>query len=257
MGIGLVPIILSCLHLLPHQSRLIRLSAIPALWFGLATVIAGLHGVCVVIFLFGDARQLYPWELVRPSISSPIELNRQASRTSIPYVIDIKEGPDTTEGPQKKLRSYPSLAELGYDQWKEDAETPHRSRASSDATRNLNHDGGGEYYSPNSAVPLTKQISPTSPTATHPDPAVAFDFDSLPLPPGMAFPEWMSSTGAPSETSKKSKWSWAISERTMFAPLTKVFDPVVTRAQWQIVIRSCVLAIPISAGLAGISMSIP
>ena len=73
IGVGLVPIILNSLtegHTW-HQ-RLTRLSSIPALWFGFATLIAGFHGVCVLIFLFGDARQLYPYELCRPNISSPI-----------------------------------------------------------------------------------------------------------------------------------------------------------------------------------------
>jgi hypothetical protein len=73
IGIGLIPIILNSLNQNHtwHQ-RLTRLSSIPALWLGFATVIAGLHGVCVLIFLFGDARQLYPYELRRPNISSPI-----------------------------------------------------------------------------------------------------------------------------------------------------------------------------------------
>ncbi|KAG9040424.1 hypothetical protein FS842_003032, partial [Serendipita sp. 407] len=98
IGLGLLPIILTSLPytpsgpnnnnnnpnatitpaataLHPHRpwsTRLERLSSIPPLWLGFATLIAGLHGVCVVIFLFGDARQLYPYELKRPRISSPI-----------------------------------------------------------------------------------------------------------------------------------------------------------------------------------------
>ncbi|KAG8869266.1 hypothetical protein FRC20_001845 [Serendipita sp. 405] len=94
IGLGLLPIILTSLPYTPSgpnnpinnnhpnatmspphrpwSTRLERLSSIPPLWLGFATLIAGLHGVCVVIFLFGDARQLYPYELKRPSISSPI-----------------------------------------------------------------------------------------------------------------------------------------------------------------------------------------
>ncbi|KIM32050.1 hypothetical protein M408DRAFT_15021 [Serendipita vermifera MAFF 305830] len=73
IGIGLIPIVLNSLardH--TWQQKLNRLASLPALWFGFATLIMGLHGVCILIFLFGDARQLYPYELRRPNISSPI-----------------------------------------------------------------------------------------------------------------------------------------------------------------------------------------
>ncbi|KAG8811755.1 hypothetical protein FRC17_002335, partial [Serendipita sp. 399] len=92
IAIGLLPIILTSLPYMPagpnnnhnnnnaihhHYRRpwskkLERLTSIPPLWVGFATLLAGLHGVCVIIFLFGDARQLYPYELKRPPISSPI-----------------------------------------------------------------------------------------------------------------------------------------------------------------------------------------
>jgi len=57
------------------ESRWIRLTAIPGLWLGLTIVIAALHGVCMMIYIFGDLRQLRKFELRRPPISRPRPLS--------------------------------------------------------------------------------------------------------------------------------------------------------------------------------------
>lgn len=56
----------------PHLSRTARLASIPVLWLGFFALLAGLQGVCVVIFLFGDVRQLHAYELAKPRISPPL-----------------------------------------------------------------------------------------------------------------------------------------------------------------------------------------
>lgn len=55
----------------PH-GRLIRLAAAPGLWFGLTILIASLQGICLMIYVFGDLRQLRKFELARPAISRPL-----------------------------------------------------------------------------------------------------------------------------------------------------------------------------------------
>ncbi|KAG1716060.1 hypothetical protein ID866_1086 [Astraeus odoratus] len=55
----------------PH-GRLIRLTAFPGLWLGLTILIASLQGICLMIYVFGDLRQLRKFELARPTISRPM-----------------------------------------------------------------------------------------------------------------------------------------------------------------------------------------
>ena len=75
------------------KNRWLRLLAVPGLWLGLTIVVASLHGVrvpgpsfekiktqiqtpqvCMMIYIFGDLRQLRSFELARPSISPPQRL---------------------------------------------------------------------------------------------------------------------------------------------------------------------------------------
>ncbi|EIW81406.1 hypothetical protein CONPUDRAFT_144195 [Coniophora puteana RWD-64-598 SS2] len=70
---GLVPLVLETGNwtMGPH-SRLMRLVSLPGIWLGLTILIASLHGVCIMIYVFGDIRQLRKFELERPPISRPI-----------------------------------------------------------------------------------------------------------------------------------------------------------------------------------------
>jgi len=51
-------------------------------------------------------------------------------------------------------------------------------------------------------------------------------------------------------------WEWN-KERAVFSPLTKVLDPVITRTQWEIVMRSALVALVISIVVACASLGIP
>jgi hypothetical protein len=51
-------------------------------------------------------------------------------------------------------------------------------------------------------------------------------------------------------------WEWN-KERTVFSPLTKVLDPIVTRTQWEIVMRSALLALVISIVVGCGSLGLP
>ena len=70
-----------------------------------------------------------------------------------------------------------------------------------------------------------------------------FDFDSLPDPAKTPRPESSAASFG--------------SSSPMFAPLTKVLSPLVTRAQWEIVMRSGFVSIFIAAVLQVIVLFIP
>ncbi|EKM49495.1 uncharacterized protein PHACADRAFT_265007 [Phanerochaete carnosa HHB-10118-sp] len=54
-----------------HASRWWRIFALPGMWLGLTIFISALYGVCMMIYIFGDLRQLRSFELSRPAISNP------------------------------------------------------------------------------------------------------------------------------------------------------------------------------------------
>lgn len=53
------------------STRWARLAAFPAMWLGIACMLAALNGVCLGVYIFGDLRQLHKFELARPPISGP------------------------------------------------------------------------------------------------------------------------------------------------------------------------------------------
>ncbi|RPD62442.1 hypothetical protein L226DRAFT_544245 [Lentinus tigrinus ALCF2SS1-7] len=57
------PILLA--NFLTGGSRWWRFSALPGLWLGLTIVISAMYGVCMMIYVFGDLRQLRSFELAR------------------------------------------------------------------------------------------------------------------------------------------------------------------------------------------------
>ncbi|KAG2343303.1 hypothetical protein BDR05DRAFT_963264 [Suillus weaverae] len=55
----------------PH-GRWWRLSAFPGMWLGLVLLFSSFNGVCLMVYVFGDLRQLRKFELARPAISRPL-----------------------------------------------------------------------------------------------------------------------------------------------------------------------------------------
>ncbi|OAX35911.1 hypothetical protein K503DRAFT_858330 [Rhizopogon vinicolor AM-OR11-026] len=70
---GILPLALTSDHWrgAPH-ARWWRLTAFPGIWLGLLVLIASLNGVCMMVYVFGDLRQLRKFELARPAISRPL-----------------------------------------------------------------------------------------------------------------------------------------------------------------------------------------
>ncbi|KAI0304439.1 hypothetical protein B0F90DRAFT_1254829 [Multifurca ochricompacta] len=66
-----------------QRARWLRLLALPGLWLGLTVLVASMHGVCMMVYIFGDLRQLRKFELSRPRISPPKPLDSISSRPPI------------------------------------------------------------------------------------------------------------------------------------------------------------------------------
>ncbi|BGP39931.1 hypothetical protein JCM10450v2_003910 [Rhodotorula kratochvilovae] len=58
-ALGLIPTIVCCVL---DKSRGWRAFGLPLWWFGTVVAVGGFGKTCLVIYLFGDNRQLYPWE---------------------------------------------------------------------------------------------------------------------------------------------------------------------------------------------------
>ena len=65
-----------------------------------------------------------------------------------------------------------------------------------------------------------------------------------------------STTGLRRRINAVKDWEWN-KERTVFSPLTKVLDPIITRTQWEIVMRSCLVALAISLVVGLGSLGLP
>jgi len=70
-------------NLAGDRERWLRLLALPGLWLGLTILVASLNGVCMMVYIFGDLRQLRKFELSRPRISPPKPLDASSSRPQI------------------------------------------------------------------------------------------------------------------------------------------------------------------------------
>ena len=83
MLLGSLPPLL--VNFLAGKERLFRLLAIPGMWLGLTIMLASLHGVCMMVYIFGDLRQLRKFEMSRPPISRPQMLSNPRTRPIISY----------------------------------------------------------------------------------------------------------------------------------------------------------------------------
>lgn len=77
---GVIPLLDTAVVNQYTQPRWVRFVAWPGLWLGLTILIASLHGVCLMVYVFGDVRQLRKFELSRPPISPPQPLTAPRKR---------------------------------------------------------------------------------------------------------------------------------------------------------------------------------
>ncbi|KAF8753245.1 hypothetical protein RHS01_07069 [Rhizoctonia solani] len=238
-AVGLAPVLVSILQ--GRGGRALRVAAIPIFWLGAWITIMSLHGVCILIYLAGDSRQLYPYELARPKITAPISKPQPAS---ISYSEDKprndieKSGGATNQVlhvdlEQGHMGSYSSASTLG-------KHSRHYS------TSSMGHDCS----IPTSVNNLIQQ--PNAAAGLAAPQRWSFDFDALPSP-------------GPNASADPNQWGSALPTRSdrnfgsipTFGPLTKVLSPIVTRAQWEIVVRSAIMGVVVAAILGAICLAIP
>lgn len=241
MSVALAPLLLS---ILGGRSRWIRFAALPCLWLGITTIIGCLHGVrrifsrlrhdsddhlkiCIVIYLFGDARQLYPYELARPC-SSPTPTERNAE-----MVPELKTSPSLSHYDEdvKGIVVSPSIR----------PESPTKALSTPGSSPPPTSAG---FISP---FLYTQQLyrsdSDATPT-TSSSPATIFDFDALPPPSAHLSPEALAGKA------KRDKVP-------TFTPLTKILSPEITRAQWEIMVRSAILGLILAIALGAACIAVP
>lgn len=250
--VGLAPVLMSILR---GESRYVRLAALLPFWFGAMTAIAGFHGVCIVIFLFGDARQLYPYELARPKLPCTIPVMEPLS---LPM-------PVTTAGGGGGKPWDGSVSGSSYIDEKAMPMSP-----MSTAVAHTPELGGGEtvrHSGSGSAetVPETAGFIPTyEPSISGQSHAASTSGGSSSMGSGSPYKFDFDALPGPSASFRKSK-DWTLEdeksstfrERTVFASLTKVFSPIVSRAQWEIIVRSSLLGVLVALVLGGICFAVP
>ncbi|CAE6375439.1 unnamed protein product [Rhizoctonia solani] len=260
LAIGLAPVLVSILQ--GRGGRALRVAAIPIFWLGAWITIMSLHGVCILIFLFGDARQLYPYELARPKITSPITQSQRATVSSEAKSRDDSEkSGDVTNQvhlhvdlEQGHMGSYSSASTIGKQS---------RHYSTSSMGHNDHHTRGQSCELTAMASPQTVAIPPTSAHNLIQQPNIeaeptaspqrwSFDFDALPAP-------------APNASANPDQWGSTVPSRPdgnfgtipTFGPLTKVLSPIVTRAQWEIVVRSAIMGVVVAVILGAICLAVP
>jgi hypothetical protein len=140
IGIGLIPIFLSIFN---RRTRLIRLAALPFFWFGCTVLLSALRGICLGIYFFGDARQLYSFELARPPISYPLSCK---STSDIESTIHQPE--------DQKLVPEPSLARsVSVESVPPSTYTKGSPLGSEPITEIIVQDNGPRFSTDNSALP--------------------------------------------------------------------------------------------------------
>lgn len=252
IAVGLAPVLMSVLR---GENRWVRLAALFPFWFGAMTAIAGFHGVCVVIFLFGDARQLYPFELCRPTLPAIQPL----APLSLPLPATAKSDAASTNDDSRS--SYDVAKTGSVSPWGDDKAIP-MSPINGQVESTVNHSNTyrgspsfdnlpetagfirSTYYEPSITATSTNAHTSTAGGSSSAAP-YKFDFDSLPQ------------TNAKRQDSDNKHWSRFLPKRGVFTSLTKVFSPVVTRAQWDIVMRSAILGVLVALVLGGICIAIP
>ncbi|KAG8763265.1 hypothetical protein FRC11_004952 [Ceratobasidium sp. 423] len=313
--IALAPILAS---ILGNKPRVLRLAALPILWLGATVFLSSIHGICFVIYLLGDARQLYPFELARPPISSPRPINDHPPQHIPPSISGFTFGhayTNSTSGNESfgireksyPIRGPPMTGSIPSPLTPTDIyisspfpespvgvpstlTSPPRARHARDfSTSGISVASIPTIppYSPSPSSPFDTApfIAPWDPSVWNPDQTQdtkggsrqdgvratiasmpAFDFDGLPGRRRVIPPQRSVSMKLPTE-STGSRIHRAIDRFSskhgrkrstpFIAPLTRIWSPVITRAQWEIVMRSAAFGLVFAAIITGIVLAVP
>ncbi|KAF8599088.1 hypothetical protein BDV93DRAFT_547118 [Ceratobasidium sp. AG-I] len=273
IAIALAPLLMSVLR---HQGRWVRFGMIPPLWMGLTVMLCSLNGICLVIYLMGGSRQLYPFELARPPISAPLAPSPyQCSFNTAETLHDVKslqpclyppspsttslsppgllvQGPYATDGrsaengqantytlpPVRPVSSLGNLFEFetaGFIPAQDQDTASMYSSADAESTlAPLSTNCGSE--------PSTGRFSGTT--------KLFFDFDSLPVKTldATSGPSTLRSVRGPGPKGLLS---------AVFGPLTQIKSPAVSRAQWEVVVRSMAVSALVALVVVAVLVAAP
>ncbi|KAF8597517.1 hypothetical protein BDV93DRAFT_610379 [Ceratobasidium sp. AG-I] len=316
VGTGLLALVPILASILGGKPRALRLAALPLLWMGATIFLSSIHGICFIIYLLGDARQLHPFELARPPISSPRPLNAPAPVHIPPAIsgftlghaytgstasagsMNMREKGYPIRGPSMADSAPSPVTPSGILVSSPFPESPsvlptsvtappraHHSRNISTATSVMSFPTIPP-YSPALSSPFDTApfISPFDPNVLHQDaaqqvkqapwhaprPSVpSFNFDELPGRRRVIPPQRSSSLNAPPRepmTSRLKRFAMRFSRgpssprkasTPLIAPLTRVWSPLITRAQWEIVMRSAVVGLMFAGVVVGAVLAVP
>jgi hypothetical protein len=277
-----------------------RFASLPLIWLGSTFVMASLHGVCFVIYLFGDARQLYPYELARPSFESMSRTNLSQSAIDLPA-----EKPKSETNVIFPTSSTSSLKQRQGTQVDEEAAihgiqvtpvlteqqppaTPATDKAKSVTSLQANvldvvapfttsepppdadpsvHFRVVEGETSDNYLPFIRSARSSTAPAFKDRLGITWSFEQIPRTRtksnSSSTPPRNESTLAESLSEKDrvttaSGPAWAFSKNSpVLCPLTGVQSPIVTRAQWEVAVKSMITSIVFTAALGAAILAIP
>ncbi|CAE6469997.1 unnamed protein product [Rhizoctonia solani] len=270
MAIALAPLMVSRFS---EHNRYIRFGMIPPLWLGFTVFLSSINGVCLVLYLMGGSRQLHPFELIRPDISAPVRHESQspyqASLVTLDSTHDAKVPPMSSSA--SSFVQYPSATDAlqatrppgnfsappnvyvlpqirpstPIMQLRFEFETAAFIPSQEDdcaATSDQASTYGESTIADSTSAPSAATRSSTT--------KLVFDFDALPTK------TLTSTTGPPVLRAAGGKGIKRLITRT-FGPVTRVRNPVISRAQWEVAIRSMVVAATFALTVSGVLVAAP
>ncbi|KAH7313225.1 hypothetical protein B0J17DRAFT_724541 [Rhizoctonia solani] len=271
IAIALAPLMVSRFS---DRNRYIRFGMIPPLWFGFTVFLCSVNGICLILYLMGGSRQLHPFELIRPSISEPIpqgpQSPSQASFTTLDTVDDAKvqpissgatsfvQYPTRTHNPQ----SARALAPVNLDSRSDIYVLPRIRPATPIMGTDFRFETAGFIPSQeddiatisdaSTYVESTMAPSTSAPSGGGRSSATqfTFDFDTLPN-------KTLNSTSGPLTLGAAHGKGVKGLFTKIFGPVTSVRSPVISRAQWEVVIRSMAVAALVALIVSGVFVAVP
>ncbi|KDQ19547.1 hypothetical protein BOTBODRAFT_170629 [Botryobasidium botryosum FD-172 SS1] len=243
VALGLIPLWLS---LFCGKSREYRLIGIPLFLLGFLMFLATKNGICLIIYSFGYARQLYAWELPRSKHGDPPPLRLTMSAPAPAFgqpspIISI------TSPPSAHLRPESPAADVTIT-------TSRTSASPRNSTSSITSDGSDHGIVISEAFPCEFSVSLPAPPLK-----ASSRRDSLPPSPvGSSGPPPLARTfsGIPVEAFTVAK-PFSPRDIQMMTPVTQVYSPLIMRAQWEIVARGMLVSLCLSIVLTCVIVSLP
>lgn len=190
--------------------------------------------ICLIVFTFGDARQLFPYELARPQLPE-IRSTDGASEES--PKTHWKGAPSAyIQDPDMDIEAYAGDPKAGLCSPLFSKRSGLASNASSPRVDRIIFPSklASPLVPPKPLISASRQPSDFQSSAS----ITIFDFDSMP-------------------NRYKSDTVSEASDVPVWAPLTRVLSPIVTRTQWDVVVRSIMLSLFITVWVELLLMAVP